>query len=63
MNSFTIFEILKREVRFTKFEVLSLNESIITITESAVKQFKNKQMIFVHGYVHKRIYDFYVSLI
>jgi len=46
---------LKREVRFTVFEVISVNQTVATVEEATFKQFYDKQSIFVSAIVHESI--------
>jgi len=52
---------LKREVRFTVFEVVSLNKPALTVLEATFKQFYDRQNIFVHAVVHESISDLKAS--
>jgi len=58
---------LKREVRFTVFEVVSPNQTIATIEEATFKQFHDKQCMFVHAIIHQSISQMeaskYISLL
>ncbi|XP_025203289.1 uncharacterized protein LOC112600311, partial [Melanaphis sacchari] len=54
-NSISGLSSLKREVRFTVFEVISVNKTIATVQEATYKQFYDKQSIFVHVNIHESI--------
>lgn len=57
----TIFQSLKREIRYTKFDVHSLNASIMTIYEASIKQYNDKQILSVRGRSSSKIYHIDVS--
>jgi len=46
---------LKREVRFTVFDLVSLNKTVATIQKATFKQFYDKQKLFVKVIIHKSI--------
>jgi len=52
---------LRREVRITVFDCVSLNKTVVTVLEGTVKQFYDKQKIFVHAVVHESISDLEAS--
>jgi hypothetical protein len=54
-DSLNILSSLKREIRFTVFEVISVNQTIATVEEATFKQFYDKQSIFVSAIVHESI--------
>jgi len=60
-DSLTILSSLKREIRFSMFDVITLNKTIISIEEATVKQFHDKQMLFVHVITHKSITEIVAS--
>uniref|UniRef100_A0A2S2NHC9 Uncharacterized protein n=1 Tax=Schizaphis graminum TaxID=13262 RepID=A0A2S2NHC9_SCHGA len=63
IDSLNILSSLKREIRFTVFEVISVNQTVATVKEATFKQFYDKQSIFVSSIVHESISNFEATFI
>lgn len=61
-DSLTVFQTLRREVRFSKFDTEIVNKSMVTVYESTFKQFYDKQMLFFNVSIHQQLSKLYVSI-
>lgn len=61
-ESLTVLPTLKREVRFTTFDVQFLNKSTATMLENTFKQFNNKHALFLRFNIHDKVNQFHVSI-
>lgn len=60
-DSLTILSSLKREIRFSMFDVVALNKTMMSVEEATFKQFHDKQALFVHVKFHKSISEIVAS--
>jgi len=62
-DSISIFQSsLKREIRYSKFDIVAKNSSFVTVNGSSIKQYYDKQILDVHIDFHKNITEFHASI-
>lgn len=53
---------MKREVRFTKFDIQSMNSTVFSIVNAGVKQIRDKQVVYGDFILHKDIVEARASI-